>query len=117
MKNVSEKHQLTLVLGIPHGHLAQPARATLASITFRQLNGFITFHIASRWNRPALDPLIEHVRARPSHKVNPGLSPTFIERIVEITSVDDHNGTRGKVQLLSNPYIVGVAVGHQRPTR
>src|SRR5437762_13716441 len=59
---------------------------------------------------------LEHVGARPSHKVNPGLRPPFIERIVEITSVDDHNGPRSKLQLPSNPYVVGVAVGHQCPT-
>src|SRR6266705_1961459 len=81
-----------------------------------QFNRFITFHIASRRYRPSFKHLVEHVGARPSHKVNPGLRPPFIERIVEITSVDDHNGPRSKLQLLSNPYVVGVAVGHQCPT-
>src|SRR5437660_4434 len=76
-----------------------------------QFNCFIMFHIASGWHRPTFGHLIEHVGPRSSHKVNPGLSPTFIERIVEITSVDDHNGPRCKLQLLSNPYSIHASKG------
>src|SRR6266567_5388670 len=82
----------------------------------RQLDGFITLYRASRWHRAPLDHPIEHVGPRACYKVHPGCRPAFIKRIVEIPSVDDHNGTRSKLQLLSNPYVVGVSVGDQRPT-
>src|SRR5437899_18743 len=70
-----------------------------------QFNRFITFHIASRRYRPSFKHLVEHVGARPSHKVNPGLRPPFIERIVEITSVDaySHRPDWSELELGANP--------------
>src|SRR5687768_14820064 len=116
MKNISQKHQLALVLGIPHGDLAQQARATLAPITFSQLNGFITFYVPSRPDGMPLDDIIEHVCAGPSDKVNAGFTQALVKRIVETVSVHNHNGPGGKLQLLRNAYVVGVSVSHQRPT-